>query len=184
MTMTRKKTPRPFSGLYAILIPIICILSVAFSKKPLEVTNDSDDITDVGQSTIPAIAPVEMGKTEITSGYGMRMHPMLGVVKLHTGIDFKSAEGEIIMSTADGVVVENTTDSYRGQFILIKHGDTFSSSYSHLKSTIVKEGDSVRKGQTIGYVGNSGLSAGFHLHYEVLKYGQAVDPKDYLPKLE
>ncbi|MBK5279285.1 MAG: M23 family metallopeptidase [Bacteroidia bacterium] len=109
------------------------------------------------------------------------MHPILGVLKLHTGIDFKSPEGEIIVSTADGMVIENTLDSYRGQFILIKHDDTFSTSYSHLKNTIVKVGDSVQKGQTIGYVGNSGLSKSFHLHYEVLKNDQAVDPKDYIP---
>lgn len=181
--ITKKRTPIPFSGLYMILIPVVCILSVAFSKTPLELSA-SPNVTDVVTPNIPEIAPVDLDKTEITSGYGMRMHPVLGVARLHTGIDFKSPEGEIVMSTDDGIVMENTFDEYRGQFILIKHGDTFSTSYSHLQRATVKVGDNVQKGQTIGYVGNTGLSKGVHLHYEVLKDGKAVDPKDYLPKLD
>jgi murein DD-endopeptidase MepM/ murein hydrolase activator NlpD len=140
--------------------------------------------TGITEINIPEIAPVDLSNTKVTSGYGMRMHPTLRVNRLHTGIDFKSPEGEIVMSTDDGIVMENTLDSYRGQFILVKHGDTFSTSYSHLQSAIVKVGDNVQKGQTIGYVGNTGLSKDVHLHYEVLKNGKAVDPKDYLPKLD
>jgi hypothetical protein len=174
--ITKKRTPTPFSGLYIILIPVICILSFAFSKKPLDTSITQRQITSVVENNIPSIAPVDLTKTEITSGYGMRMHPILGVVKLHTGMDFQSPEGDIIMSTADGIVIENTFDSYRGQFLLIKHGDTFSTSYSHLQRATVKVGENVK---TIGYVGNTGLSKGFHLHYEVLQNGKAVDPKDY-----
>ena len=181
--ITKKRTSAPLSGLYIILIPVIGILSFAFSKKPLDTSTHADDDIELTENNIPAIAPVDLNKTEITSGYGMRMHPILNVVKLHTGIDFQSPEGEIIKSTADGVVIENTFDSYRGQFILIKHGDMFSTSYSHLQRATVKVGEKVRKGQTIGYVGNTGLSKGAHLHYEVLKDGSAVDPKDYLPRL-
>ncbi len=182
--ITKKRTPVPFSVLYMILIPIICILSFAFSKRPLDTSISPDGSTGVTEISIPAIAPVDLSKTKVTSGYGMRMHPTLGVPRLHTGIDFESPGGEIVKSTDDGIVVENTFDSYRGQFVLIKHGDVFSTSYSHLQSATVKEGDNIQKGQTIGYVGNTGLSKGFHLHYEVLMNGKAVDPKDYLPKLD
>ncbi len=182
--LTKKRTSAPFSGLYIVLLPVICILLFAFSKEPSSTSIASDIRLDVTGDNIPAIAPVDVSKTEITSGYGMRMHPILNVARLHTGIDFKSPEGEVVMVTADGIVVENTFDSYRGQFILIQHGDTFSTSYSHLQSASVKVGDHVQKGQTIGYVGNTGLSKGSHLHYEVLKNGTAVDPKDYLPKLD
>ena len=167
-----------------ILIPVICILSFAFSKRPLDTSINMEGSTGITEISIPEIAPVDLSKTKVTSGYGMRMHPILKVVRLHTGIDFESPEGENVKSTDDGIVVENTFDEYRGQFILIKHGDTFSTSYSHLQSATVKVGDNVRKGQTIGYVGNTGLSKGVHLHYEVLKNGKAVDPKDYLPKLD
>jgi murein DD-endopeptidase MepM/ murein hydrolase activator NlpD len=184
MTMIRKKTPHPFSGLYGILIPVICILSFAFSKRPLDNSIKLGDITGVVENIVPSIAPVDLSKTKITSGYGMRMHPILNEVRLHTGIDFESLEGEIVKATADGIVMENSVDAYRGQFILIKHGDTFSTSYSHLNSSIVKVGDIILEGQTIGYVGNTGLSKGAHLHYEVLKDGKAVDPKAYMPKLE
>lgn len=176
--ITKKRTPVPVSGLYVILIPAICILSFAFSKRPLDASINPEGSTDITAISIPEIAPVDLSKTKITSGYGMRMHPMLGVERLHTGIDFESPAGEIVRSTDDGIVVENTMDSYRGRFILIKHGDTFSTSYSHLQRATVKVGENIRKGQTIGYVGNSGLSKGFHLHYEVLKDGKAVDPKD------
>jgi beta-lactamase regulating signal transducer with metallopeptidase domain len=182
--ITKKRTPIPFSGLYIILIPVICILSFAFSKKPLTTSSNPEDNTDVVENGIPSIAPVDLDKTEITSVYGMRMHPILGVARLHTGIDFQSPEGEIVKSTADGIVIENMVDSNRGQFILIKHRDIFSTSYSHLQRAIVKVGDKVQQGQIIGYVGNTGLSKGVHLHYEVLKNGEAVDPKDYLPKLD
>lgn len=177
--ITKRRTPISFSGLYVILIPVICILFFAFAKKPLATSIKADDSARLIERNIPSIAPIDLSKTKITSGYGMRMHPILNEVKLHTGMDFESPEGEIIMSTADGIVRENTVDSYRGQFILIKHGDAFSTSYSHLKSANVKVGDHVKTGQTIGYVGNTGLSKGFHLHYEVLKNGTAVDPKDY-----
>ena len=182
--ITKKRTPIPLSGLYMILIPVICILSFAFSKRPLDTSINMEGSTGITEISIPEIAPVDLSKTKVTSGYGMRMHPILKVVRLHTGIDFESPEGENVKSTDDGIVVENTFDEYRGQFILIKHGDTFSTSYSHLQSATVKVGDNVRKGQTIGYVGNTGLSKGVHLHYEVLKNGKAVDPKDYLPKLD
>ena len=181
--ITKKRTPVPFSVLYMILIPIICILSFAFSKRPLDTSISPDGSTGVTEISIPEIAPLDLSNTKITSGYGMRMHPILGVNRLHTGIDFESPEGEIVKSTADGIVIENTMDSYRGQFVLIKHGDVFSTSYSHLQSATVKEGDNIQKGQTIGYVGNTGLSKGFHLHYEVLMNGKAVDPKDYFSKL-
>lgn len=182
--ITKKRTPIPFSGLYMILIPVVCILAFAFSKKPLDTSTKSSDVTGVVGKNVPSIAPVDLSKTKITSGYGMRMHPILNEVRLHTGIDFESLEGEIVKATADGIVMENTVDEYRGQFLLIKHGDTFSTSYSHLQRAIVKVGDAIQEGQTIGYVGNTGLSKGVHLHYEVLKNGTAVDPKDYLPKLD
>ncbi len=182
--ITKKRTPLPFLALYFILIPTIFLLSFSFSKGPINTFKSPDVAIRVSENGIPAIAPVDLNKAKISSGYGMRRHPMLGDVRLHTGIDFQLAEGEIVKSTADGIVVENTKDNYRGQFLLIQHGKTFSSSYSHLKSAIVKVGDHVQSGQTIGYVGNTGLSSDYHLHYEVLKDGKAVDPKEYLPKMD
>ena len=86
------------------------------------------------------------------------------------------------MSAAKGVVLESRIDSAMGNFIVVKHSDVYVTTYSHLKSMIVKTGDRLGRGQTKGYVGSTGLSTAPHLHYEVHKNGQPIDPKDYFPK--
>jgi murein DD-endopeptidase MepM/ murein hydrolase activator NlpD len=87
------------------------------------------------------------------------------------------------MASAKGVVVDTQFDSKKGTYILIKHNNLFASFYSHLKTVSVKVGDPLKKGQLIGYSGNSGsFSTGPHLHYEVIKNEKQVDPQDYFPK--
>jgi murein DD-endopeptidase MepM/ murein hydrolase activator NlpD len=128
----------------------------------------------------PSIAPVELAKVKKgTSGYGKRWHPILKKIQFHTGIDFEMPEGEVVMAAANGVVVESIFHSQRGNYVVVKHGDRYTTSYSHLRNAVVKAGDKIEKGQTLGYVGSTGWSTGAHLHYEVLKNGHTVDPIGY-----
>jgi murein DD-endopeptidase MepM/ murein hydrolase activator NlpD len=190
--ITKNKTQAPFSAGYTLLLPVIGLLLFAFSERstsPLpeqalsgaQVVNKLIDDADENK---PSIAPVDMSKVTAGSAYGQRINPLTKKKQMHTGIDFTLAEGEPVMATADGIVTESKYNDGRGNYIHIKHSDVYSTQYIHLKSSIVKAGDKITKGQTIGYVGNTGLSVGPHLHYEVIKNGQLVDPKDYLPKQE
>ncbi len=121
-------------------------------------------------------------KMEVTSTYGDRMHPVLKVKKLHKGIDFKMPIGTPIVATADGTVkkVAHHIKGY-GTHIVLQHDKVYESKYAHLSKINVKEGQQVKKGDIIGYSGNTGASMKPHLHYEVRKNGKAVNPKSYLP---
>ena len=133
-------------------------------------------------NSIPAIRPVrETDMRRISSYFGYRTDPFYKVKKLHEGIDFSLAVGEDVMTTGDGVIAEvqkNKQNGY-GHYIEVDHGFGYTTLYAHLSAFNVKKGDKVKRGQVIGYVGNTGKSVGPHLHYEVRKNGRAVDPINY-----
>jgi murein DD-endopeptidase MepM/ murein hydrolase activator NlpD len=114
-------------------------------------------------------------------GYGERPHPVLDVMRLHTGIDFFAVEGIPVISTQNGVVIKAQLADAWGNIIVVQHDDMYSTSYSHLKSMNVKEGDKVQKGQKIGLVGHTGLTTS--LHFELHKKGSAIDPIKYLQQV-
>lgn len=126
---------------------------------------------------MPSIRPIS---TDLISGFGYRMHPILKVRKLHTGLDFRAPTGTHIYATADGVVkyAGGGTNGY-GRHIDLDHGYGYESKYAHLSKVLVKQGQRVKRGDLIGLSGNSGLSKGPHLHYEVKKNGVKIDPVDY-----
>ena len=128
---------------------------------------------------IPNGAPVRNAR--ISSGYGKRVHPITGKVKTHRGQDFAVNRGTKIYAPADGAIeVTRASNKGSGNFIRILHTYGFSSSYSHLSKFAVKRGDFVKKGDLIGYSGNTGLSSGPHLHYEVRFVGRSLDPKPFM----
>jgi murein DD-endopeptidase MepM/ murein hydrolase activator NlpD len=130
---------------------------------------------------IPSISPLDEKSTfKITSGFGMRMHPVLKKEMMHNGMDFSAETGTPVYATANGSVREAFHDKNYGNRIIIDHSNGFSTSYSQLQKFGVKKSQSVKQGEIIGYVGSSGLSTGSHLHYEIMKDGKYVDPKDYL----
>lgn len=120
----------------------------------------------------------------LESGYGERQHPVLGVKRLHTGIDLVAEEGVPVVATEEGVVIRAELAEAWGNIIVIQHQGAYSTSYSHLKSMLVKQGDKVKKGKEIGLVGHTGMSIKNHLHFELLKDGEAIDPIDYLPEIK
>ncbi len=128
--------------------------------------------------SIPAIRPLP-NCYEITSGFGYRYHPILKVLRPHTGIDISAKKGTPVYATADGVVSKQTPGGGYGNVIVINHGYSYQTLYAHLSQKAVKPGEHVTRGQVIGYVGNTGLSTGSHLHYEVIKDGVRVNPVHY-----
>lgn len=132
-------------------------------------------------ASIPAIMPVA-GKdlTRVASGYGMRFHPILKIRRMHTGMDFTAPSGTEIYATGNGVV-EKSERSNRGygKHVIIDHDYGYQTLYAHLNKIVVQPGQKIKRGDLIGYVGNTGLSAAPHLHYEVIKDGQKVNPVNF-----
>jgi murein DD-endopeptidase MepM/ murein hydrolase activator NlpD len=132
-------------------------------------------------SSIPAIQPISNKDLERTaSGWGYRIHPIYKIKKFHYGIDFTAPIGTDIYSTGDGIV-EQTESSQRGygNSIIIDHGFGMKTLYAHLDRFNVRKGQKVKRGDIIGFVGNSGLSTAPHLHYEVLRNNEKVNPINY-----
>ncbi len=153
---------------------------VAQSKSLEEVFELAKKQDDMLQS-IPAIQPVNnKDLTRIASGFGMRMHPIYKVMKMHAGLDFTASVGTEIYATGDGVVASADTKlSGYGLHVVLRHGYGYETLYAHMSRIAVRPGEKVKRGQLIGYVGNTGTSSGPHLHYEVLVNGQKVDPAYY-----
>lgn len=136
-------------------------------------------------ASVPSIKPVQADKLkkdlEYLSGFGIRLHPVHKVRKFHKGIDFTAPEGTAIQATGDGKVVkvERGGRGY-GNMVTIDHGFGFQTLYAHMLKISVKQGDVIKKGQTIGQVGSTGTSTAPHLHYEVHINGTAVNPVNYV----
>ncbi len=113
----------------------------------------------------------------ITSGFGLRYHPILHYARMHRGIDFGAAWGTPIHASADGTIARAAWAGGYGQQVRIDHGAGLASSYNHMSRMVVSPGMHVVQGQVIGYVGTTGLSTGPHLHFEVYRNGVAVDPR-------
>lgn len=112
----------------------------------------------------------------ITSQYGMRRHPILGYQRLHSGIDFGGGYGAPIVAVSDGVVTMAGRNGGYGNYVRLNHGGGIGTGYGHMSRIKVKNGQRVRQGQVIGYIGSTGLSTGPHLHYEYYRNGRAVNP--------
>lgn len=116
----------------------------------------------------------------IVSVFGMRMHPILGYVRMHQGVDVDANMGDPIAALADGVVVWADGRNGYGNTVIIDHGNQFATLYAHQSQIVVRVGDTVRGGQMIGFIGSTGLSSGPHLHFEVRDLGVPIDPEPYL----
>ncbi|MBP5534568.1 MAG: peptidoglycan DD-metalloendopeptidase family protein [Alphaproteobacteria bacterium] len=131
-----------------------------------------------GSSMPQTLLQRPLGNAKISSKFGMRLHPILGYKIQHNGIDFAAKIGTPVPAGADGVVVKIGRNGGYGKYIKIKHNETYSTAYGHLDSfnSDLHTGSYVKKGEIIGYVGNTGRSTGPHLHYEVVKNGTPVTP--------
>ncbi|MBA4164083.1 MAG: M23 family peptidase [Erythrobacter sp.] len=128
--------------------------------------------------SIPSRLPLD--GPALTSGFGMRTHPVLGGRRQHKGIDLAAPTGTPIYATADGIVGKAQWYSTYGLYVEIAHGAQLETRYAHMSRLAVAPGERVRKGDVIGYVGSTGRSTGPHLHYEVRIGDLAVDPLPYM----
>jgi murein DD-endopeptidase MepM/ murein hydrolase activator NlpD len=132
-------------------------------------------------ASVPAIQPLSnKNLRRMASGFGYRVHPIYKTHKMHTGIDFTAPTGTPVYSTGNGrvVKVELGHRGY-GNHVVISHGFGYQTLYGHLHKAKVREGQEVKRGQLIGYIGNTGLSSGPHLHYEVIKGSRKINPINY-----
>ena len=122
--------------------------------------------------------PVRGDDVRLTSGFGVRYHPLLNVRKMHTGVDWATAPGTPILASGNGIVEEAAHKGYNGNYVRIRHANGYHTAYSHMSrfASGMEPGVKVRQGQVIGFVGSTGLSSGPHLHFEVLVNSRFVDP--------
>lgn len=132
--------------------------------------------------SVPSRMPVDGAR--MSSSFGMRTHPVLGVRRGHKGIDLAAPTGTPVYATADGIVGRADWFSSYGLYISIDHGADLETRYAHLSRLAVAAGDTVQAGDVIGYVGSTGRSTGPHLHYEVRVDGVAVNPIPYMKETE
>ena len=150
------------------------------SKSLDEISKLANDKKEFLKS-IPAIQPVKNDDlTRIASGFGKRNDPFTKIIKFHHGVDFAAPQGTPVYATGDGVVirVDNRSSGY-GNHIRIDHGYGYMSLYAHLYKYNVKKNQNVKRGDLIGYVGNTGRSNAPHLHYEIFKDGVRINPINF-----
>lgn len=147
----------------------------------LEMAKNKDELL----AAIPAIQPVaNKDLRRVASGYGYRIHPIYKVRKLHTGLDFSASTGTPIYATGDGTISRDRGKGRvgghgYGRYVVIDHGYGYKTLYGHMSKISVKKGQRVKRGDIIGYVGNTGASTAPHLHYEVIKNGRKINPINF-----
>ena len=132
-----------------------------------------------GKNIVKSLLRTPIDGARISSGFGNRIHPILGYTKMHKGIDFAAPTGTPIYASGSGVIEYLGRKGSFGRYIRIRHNEVYQTVYAHMSryAKLLRKGSKVKQGQTIGYVGSSGRSTGPHLHYEIHQHGLAIDPK-------
>ncbi|OJV76371.1 MAG: hypothetical protein BGO34_00580 [Bacteroidia bacterium 44-10] len=151
---------------------------LAYSATEFRGIADSMQMTIEELCDYPVIFPIKK-PSRISSGFGMRYHPIYKVRKFHTGIDIPKMKGTPVYATGNGEVVRKGYCSGYGYYIEIEHAGDFRSFYAHLSKTTVNIGDTVSIATQIACVGNSGISTGSHLHYEIRKGKRYLNPAEW-----
>lgn len=147
----------------------------AYSVKEFWRIADSMQMTIEELTDYPVIFPIK-NPQRISSGFGMRYHPVYKKRRFHTGIDIPGTKGTPVYATGNGIVFRKGYCSGYGNYIEIKHAGGFRSFYAHLSKTLVNKGDTVNIATQIACVGNTGVSTGCHLHYEIRKGKRFLNP--------
>ena len=150
-----------------------------------ESKNDFDFYDEKGKSIKKALMKTPINGARLSSPFGNRKHPILGFTKHHNGTDFAAPTGTPIMASGNGTVIKAGWCGNGGNCVRIRHNSSYTTGYGHLSKFATKRGRRVRQGQIIGYVGNTGMSTGPHLHYEFLVNGVHKNPRTVeLPKAD
>jgi len=142
-----------------------------------KIKNDYDHFDNYGKSIRKSLMKTPINGARLSSSFGMRKHPISGFNKMHQGTDFAAPMGTPIMASGDGKIVRARWCGGGGNCVKIKHNSTYSTVYAHMSKfgRNIKEGKRVKQGQTIGYVGSTGMSTGPHLHYVVIENGKKIN---------
>jgi len=174
--------------------------AVAFSRPPLTERRQATEIVDQAKDlqadfrelleamwdqkqildTTPSIVPVRAKSYWFSSGFGWRRSPFTGAKEFHNGLDICSIKGTPIVAPADGVVYRRGQHRYLGKYIRVNHGRGVTTTYGHLSGYSVERGQKVKRGEVIGFMGNTGRSVGTHLHYSVRVNTKYVNPFHYI----
>jgi len=156
------------------------------SKQMVVQSKSLDEIVSLAKekenmlASIPAIMPIKKEDLSyVASGFKYRMHPILKIRKFHKGMDFKAATGTPIYASGNGRVSLARRSATFGKVVYIEHGFGYKTVYAHMSKITTRKGRKVKRGDIIGYVGNTGRSVGSHLHYEVHKNGRALNPINF-----
>lgn len=176
-----KKVSIAFLGLVLLISLVFMMRQEPVISKPLvEEQVQLPNLTFVSEKEPPTMSPLK-GDYKVASGFGQRMHPVTKILKLHKGVDFIAPLGTPVYATSDGVIEKAVNQNTgKGNHIIIRHDQHYQTAYNHLSKIMVEAGQKVKKGDLIGEVGSTGASTGPHLHYEVIKSGEWVDPEPYL----
>ena len=156
---------------------------IYYSSLSLDDTQDLAENKEEFSTVIPAIWPIDRIKLKkVSSLYGMRIHPRYGTWRMHEGVDLSAPKGTAVYATGNAVVTRSGWQPGYGYLIELNHGFGYKTRYGHLSKLHVREGDSVTRGQVIADVGNTGVSSGSHLHYEVRFRNKTVNPIHYFNK--
>lgn len=131
-----------------------------------------------GKTTRKSLMRTPVDGARMSSGFGLRRHPILGYTKMHKGMDFAAPTGTPIYAAGDGTIEYAGRNGSYGNYVRIRHSTTMKTAYAHMKKFAagIRQGSRVKQGQVIGYVGTTGRSTGAHLHYEILMNGSQVNP--------
>jgi hypothetical protein len=181
--MTKPKSNRLAKLSYLLLIPVCGLLISAFTS-PKIIEDSFIDPFDIleNSNTAPSLFPIKNAtKDNITAYFGeVGKHSKINKGIIHTGIDIRAKSGTPVLATGDGVIAKASMEGNWGNLVIITHTDGYQTWYAHLKGFNTDENQHVKKGDVIGYVGNTGLSSGPHLHYEIKHNGQHVNPLDFI----
>lgn len=166
-----------------LLCPIFLLQSQASAKSSIEIDTPLKETFGSGFSETISFfqtTPPIMATENISSHFGQRQNPLTGVLENHRGVDYRAKMGSPIIATASGIVLKAGYSTSYGNLVEIDHGFGITSKYGHASLLMVYEGQMIQKGKVIALVGNSGLSTGPHLHFEIARDGVALNPLNFI----
>ncbi|PRX54013.1 M23/M56 family metallopeptidase [Flagellimonas meridianipacifica] len=166
-----------------LVLPLLGLFLVGFNTEEIvEFSYTSPNEESINKPSISFISPIKASDIKkVSSSFGPARNPFTKKMDFHNGIDLVAESGKNVLASADGKVELSATGTDNGNYIVIKHKDSYSTKYLHLKDRMVENGDKVSKGQIIGHVGSTGKSTGPHLHFEVLQFKKPLNPESLIP---
>ncbi len=161
---------------FLLMLPFVAIFLFSFNTKKIYRSKTENNTKD----SVLFVNPVDNANVLGISGYGYRMHQISKKQEFHKGIDLIAYKDMDVLATADGKVIKTGFDADKGNYIEIEHANNYTTRYLHLNLIEVNKGETVKSGEIIGTVGNTGKSTGFHLHYEIVKNGKNINPISYV----